>query len=162
MTRRVLFTDYYDFVGGGQQNLLSVFKALDRKRWQPLLALPREGAFADAARALKVPVFVTPMGKARWRLPWQAYPAMRRLRALMREQAVDLVHCNDYPSLKLAVVAAKGLGLPTLYHQQIAVTQRPRSTTGRLMRHHIAKADLVLAVSRNSREALAALGLPAA
>jgi glycosyltransferase involved in cell wall biosynthesis len=162
MTRRVLFTDYYDFVGGGQQNLLSVFKALDRKRWQPLLAVPREGAFADAARALKVPVHVTPMGKARWRLPWQAYPAMRRLRRLMREQAVDLVHSNDYPSHKLAVVAARGLGLPVVYHQQIAVTQRPRSTTGRLMRHHIAKADLILAVSRNSREALAALGLPAA
>jgi glycosyltransferase involved in cell wall biosynthesis len=162
MTRRVLFTDFYDFVGGGQQNLLSVFKALDRKRWQPLLALPREGAFADAARALKVPVFVTPMGKARWRLPWQAYPAMRRLRRLMREQSIDLVHSNDYPSHKLAVVAARGLGLPVVYHQQIAVTQSPRSTTGRLMRHHIAKADLVLAVSRNSREALAALGLPAA
>ena len=108
MTRRVLFTDYYDFVGGGQQNLLSVFKALDRKRWQPLLAVPREGAFADAARALNVPVFVTPMGKARWRLPWQAYPAMRRLRRLMREQAADLVHSNDYPSHKLAAVAARG------------------------------------------------------
>ena len=39
--KRVLFVDYYGFVGGGQQNLLSVFKAMDRKRWTPLLVIPR-------------------------------------------------------------------------------------------------------------------------
>jgi glycosyltransferase involved in cell wall biosynthesis len=86
---------------------------------------------------------------------------MRRLRALMREQSVDLVHANDYPSHKLAVVAAHGLGLPEVYHQQIAVTQRPGSTTGRLMAHHIRKADRILPVSQNSHEALLALGVPA-
>jgi len=157
--RRALFVDYYSFVGGGQQNLLSVFSALDRRRWAPMLALPKEGAFAAAARALGVPVFIAPMGKARWRLPWQAWPAMRRLRALMRQQQVDLVHSNDYPSHKLAVVAAHGLGLPAVYHQQIAVTQKPGSTTGRLMAHHIRKADLVLPVSRNSYDALRGLGV---
>lgn len=158
--RRVLFVDYYAFVGGGQQNLLSVFAALDRRRWQPLLAIPKEGPFAEAARALKVPVFITPMGKARWRLPWQAWPAMRRLRELMRRERVDLVHSNDFPSFKLAAPAARGLGLPTVYHQQIAVTQKPGSSTGWLMRWHLRHADRILAVSRNSHEALAALGLP--
>jgi len=158
--KRILFTDYYAFVGGGQQNLLNVFGALDRKRWQPLLAVNGEGAFAEAARKLKVPVFVVPMKKARWRLAWQAFPAMRRLRALMARERVDLVHANDFPSLKLAVVAAKGLGLPTLYHHQIAVTQRPGSSTGWLLKHYAARADRVLAVSQNGLEALAALGVP--
>lgn len=157
--RRVLFVDYYAFVGGGQQNLLNVFAAMDRRRYSPLLAIPQEGAFADAARALKVPVFIVPMAKARWRLWWQAFPAMRRLRALMREQQVDLVHANDFPSLKLAVVAARGLGLPTVYHQQIAVTQKPGSTTGWLMRWHLRHVDKVLAVSQNSLRALEMLGV---
>jgi glycosyltransferase involved in cell wall biosynthesis len=47
-----------------------------------------------------------------------------------------------------------------LYHQQIAVTQRPGSTTGALMRHHLRHAGRILAVSRNSFEALRALGVP--
>ena len=160
--RRVLYTDYYPFVGGGQQNLLSVFGAMDRKRWSPLLALPKEGAFAAAARALDVPVFISPMAKARWRLPWQAWPAMRRLRGLMAAQRVDLVHANDFPSHKLAVVAARGLGLPEIYHQQIAVTQKPGSTTARLMRFHLRHAARIVAVSQNSLRDLEALGVPRA
>ncbi|MGH7442687.1 MAG: glycosyltransferase, partial [bacterium] len=158
--RRVLYTDYYSFVGGGQQNLLSVFGALDRRRWQPLLAIPKEGPFAEAARGLGVPVFISVMGKARWRRPWSAWPAMQRLRSLMRSENVDLVHANDFPSHKLAVIAARGLGVPELYHQQIAVTQKPGSTTGWLMRFHLRHAARVLAVSKNSLAALEALGVP--
>jgi glycosyltransferase involved in cell wall biosynthesis len=160
--RRVLYTDFYPFVGGGQQNLLSVFGAMDRKRWLPFLAVSKEGAFAAAARALDVPVFITAMDKARWRLPWQAWPAMLRLRALMAGAKVDLVHANDFPSHKLAVVAARGLGLPEIYHQQIAVTQKPGSTTGRLMRFHLRHAARILAVSQNSLRDLEALGVPKA
>jgi glycosyltransferase involved in cell wall biosynthesis len=158
--RRVLYTDYYPFVGGGQQVLLSIFGALDRRRWQPVLALRGEGPFAEAARAADVPVFVSPMGKARWRRPWEAWPAMRRLRALMATQKIDLVHANDFPSHKLAVVAARGLGLPEIYHQHIAVTQKAGSTTGRLMRFHLRHASRIFTVSKNSLRDLGALGVP--
>ena len=158
--KRVLYVDFYSFVGGGQQNLLSVFKALDRQRYTPLLVLPHEGPFADAARALKVPVFISPMGKARWRMLWQAWPAMLRLRKLMREQAVDLVHANCYPANKLAGPAAKPLGIPVLWHKQIAVTQKPGSTTGKLWRHFSRYNAKVLAVSKQGFDGLAALGIP--
>lgn len=158
--KRVLYVDFYSFVGGGQQNLLSVFKAMDRKRYTPLLVLPHEGPFADAARALKVPVFISPMGKARWRLIWQAWPAMRRLRKLMQEQAVDLVHANCYPANKLAGPAAKPLGIPVLWHKQIAVTQKPGSTTGKLWQRFSRYNAKVLAVSKQGFEGLAALGIP--
>ncbi len=158
--KRVLYVDFYSFVGGGQQNLLSVFKAMDRRRYEPLLAIPHDGPFGDAARALGVPVFITPMGKARWRLWWQAWPAMRRLRTLMREQRVDLVHANCYPANKLAGPAAKALGIPVLWHKQIAVTQRPGSTTGKLWRHFSRYNARVLAVSKQGFEGLAALGIP--
>lgn len=158
--KRVLYVDFYSFVGGGQQNLLSVFRAMDRKRYTPLLVLPHEGPFADAARALDVPVFISPMGKARWRLLWQAWPAMRRLRRLMQEQKVDLVHANCYPANKLAGPAAKPLGIPVLWHKQIAVTQRPGSTTGKLWKHFSRYNAKVLAVSKQGFEGLAALGIP--
>ncbi len=158
--KRVLYVDFYSFIGGGQVNLLSVFKAMDRRRFTPLLALPSEGPFAQRARALGVPVFITPMGKARWRRLWEAWPAMRRLRRLMESQRADLVHANCYPAAKLAGPAARPLGLPVLWHKQIAVTQKPGSTTGRLWRHFSGYCGRVLAVSRQGYQGLKALGIP--
>jgi glycosyltransferase involved in cell wall biosynthesis len=158
--RRVLYVDYYSFVGGGQVNLLSVFRAMDRKRYLPLLALPKEGPFADRARELKVPVFIVPMGKARWRWFFEARGASAALQRLMLAQQVSLVHANCYPAAKLAGPAAKSLGLPCLWHKQIAVTQRPGSTTGRLWKFYSRYVDVVLAVSRQGLNGLKALGIP--
>jgi glycosyltransferase involved in cell wall biosynthesis len=159
--RKVLFVDFYAFIGGGQQNLLSVFKAIDRRRWEPLLAIPKEGPFAEAARALKVKVFITPMGKARWRKPWEALPSMERLLAVIRGEDVALVHANCFPANKLAGPAARLAGVPCLWHKQIAVTQRPGSTTGFLWRFYSRYNQRVLGVSRQVVDGMRALGIPA-
>ncbi|MES2201536.1 MAG: glycosyltransferase family 4 protein [candidate division FCPU426 bacterium] len=157
--KKILYADFYSFLGGGQINLLSLFKAMDRQRYSPILVLSKEGPFAQAARALKVPVFFVPMGKARWRRPWEALPAFFRLRRLMAEEKVDLVHCNCYPVNKLAALAARSLGIPSVWHKQIGVTQRPGSSTGALWRFFSRFNDRVLAVSRQGFEALKALGI---
>lgn len=159
MTTKILYVDYYSFVGGGQVNLLSVFKAIDRRRYTPILALPREGEFAQRARALKVPVYIIPMGKARWRWFFEARRASAMLKALMKDEGVGLVHANCYPANKLAGPAAKALGIPCLWHKQIAVTQRPGSTTGRLWKWFSRFDDVVLAVSQQGLRGLKALGI---
>jgi glycosyltransferase involved in cell wall biosynthesis len=158
--RRVLYVDYYSFLGGGQVNLLSVFKALDRKQYEPLLVLPQEGPFAERARALKVSVFIVPMGKARWRWFFSARRASAALKILMLQQRIDLIHANCYPANKLAGPAARALKLPCLWHKQIAVTQKPGSTTGRLWNFYSRFDDVVLAVSQQGFKALQALGIP--
>src|SRR5258708_5327477 len=131
---RVLYVDYYSFVGGGQVNLLSVFKAIDPGRYTPPLVLPRGGPFPDRARALNVPVFIVPMGKARWGWFFAAVRACRALGEIMRREQVGLVHANCYPANKLAGPAARRLGIPCLWHKQIAVTQSASSTTANLWR----------------------------
>jgi glycosyltransferase involved in cell wall biosynthesis len=158
--KNVLYVDFYSFVGGGQVNLLSLFKGINRKRYRPLLALPSEGPFAERARALGVPVFILPMGKARWRRFWEAVPAFFRLRNLMRQQRIVLVHANCYPANKLAGPAANSLGLSCLWHKQIAVTQKPGSSTGWLWKFFSRYNARVLAVSRQGFEGLKALGIP--
>ena len=80
--RKVLYVDYYTTIAGGQMVLLNTFQALDRNRYQPVLALPGEGPFADEARRRGVPVFRVAMKKARWRRPWQAVPAALKTSAL--------------------------------------------------------------------------------
>lgn len=157
--KRVLYVDYYSFLGGGQVNLLSVFKAMDRRQYEPFLVLPQEGPFALRARELKVPVFIVPMGKARWRWFFEAHRAYRALKTLMQEQRIDLVHANCYPANKLAGPAARSLELPCLWHKQIAVTQKPGSTTGKLWQFYSRFDDVVLAVSRQGLAALKALGI---
>lgn len=160
--RRVLYADFYAFVGGAQVNLLSLFGALDRQRYQPLLLLPKEGPFAKRARALGVEVLIEPMGKARWRLFWQAWPAYHSIKALLRRERVELVHANCYPVNKLVGPAAHALGLPAIWHKQIAVTQRPGSTTGALFRYFSRYNTKLLAVSKQGVAGLRALGIPEA
>ncbi len=158
--RRILYADFYAFVGGAQVNLLSLFGALDRRRYQPLLVLPKEGPFATRARALGVEVHIILMGKARWRLFWRAWPTYFALKALLRRERVDLVHANCYPVNKLVAPAARALGIPVIWHKQIAVTQRPGSTTGILFRYFSRFNDKILAVSRQGVQGLRALGIP--
>jgi glycosyltransferase involved in cell wall biosynthesis len=102
------------------------------------------------------------MGKARWRLPWQAWPAYQSLKSLIQRERIGLVHANCYPANKLAAPAAKSLGLPCLWHKQIAVKQKPESTTGRLWRYFSRYNDVVLAVSQQGWQGLKALGIPEA
>lgn len=156
---KILYVDYYSFLGGGQMNLLSLFAGMDRRRFQPLLVLPEEGPFAERARKLKVPVFLAPMGKARWRRFWEAWPAMQALRRIIAGQGVDLVHANCYPANKLAGPAARAQGVPCVWYKQIPVTRG--WTTGKLWRWYSRYDDRILAVSRQVSEGLTALGIPA-
>jgi glycosyltransferase involved in cell wall biosynthesis len=158
--RTVLYVDFHTTLGGGQVVLLNTFKALDRRRYRPVLALPDDGPFAQAARDAGVPVFISPMGKARWRLPWQAWPAARRLERLLRAEGVDLVHANNYPANKLAVVAARRVGIPCLWHKHI-LAKRRGSSTAKLWAFYARFNAVVLGASHTVAASLRDMGLPA-
>jgi glycosyltransferase involved in cell wall biosynthesis len=139
--------------------MLNTFAALDRRRYRPLLAAREEGPFTRKARALGVPVFILPMGKARWRRPWEAVPAVLSLARIAKEQGADLLHANCYPANKLAGPAAWMAGVPCLWHKHI-LAKEPGSSTAWLWRF-FAKADSrVIGVSSKVVASLVKMGLP--
>ncbi|HTB21124.1 MAG TPA: glycosyltransferase [bacterium] len=159
--RRVLYVDYYSSIAGGQVVLLNTFKALDRSRYTPILALPHDGPMVEEARRAGVPVYLVPMKKARWRRPWEAIPATLALAGLIRSQGVELVEANCYPANKLAGPAAWLAGVPCLWHKHI-LARRKGSTTALLWRLYARLNRKVLGASEAVVASLRAMGIPQA
>ncbi len=157
--RTVLYVDYYPTIAGGQVVLLNTFKALDRSRYRPALALPAEGPFAAAARAAGVPVHIVPMRKARWRRPWEALPATLGLARVARSEGADLIEANCYPANKLAAPAARLVGVPCLWRKHV-LARRRGSTTAALWRLYARLDARVVGVSDTVVRSLKDMGIP--
>jgi glycosyltransferase involved in cell wall biosynthesis len=158
--RTVVYVDYHPGIAGGQVVLLQHFKALDPRRYRPVLVLPSEGAFAREARALGVRVHSVAMGKASWRRPWEAWPAARALARILRHEQAALAYANCHPANKLAAVAARLAGIPAVWHKHI-MGRRRFSTTGFLWRLFGRLDRLVITPSQQVLASMQAMGIPA-
>ncbi|MFH0882266.1 MAG: glycosyltransferase family 4 protein [bacterium] len=105
--KRVLFlTLFGDLRRGGQHSLLLLASRMDRSRYEPTVAVPEEGALAEALRehGIETHVFGSwphPLRQA----PWVTLEAAFRLRQLIRQLRPDVIH-TDAPRLAhLAVLA---------------------------------------------------------
>jgi glycosyltransferase involved in cell wall biosynthesis len=119
--RKILYVSTFgNFVGGGEVSLLGVLQNLRRDAFAPHLACGEHGAFADAARALEIPVYQIPMPSIRFHKPFVPLKAIRSLKRCMIENKIDLVHANSSRGALLGGLAAKYLGIPVIWHVRVA------------------------------------------
>ncbi len=110
---RVLFASWYTGLGGGETDLLTLVKALDRSRYEPHLLAPAEGPLPDRWREAGFPVHILPYrGASTWFIPaiWARFPVVGRMTQLLRRQKIDLVQ-SDYHTLPMIAAAARGAGI---------------------------------------------------
>ncbi len=115
--KRILFASWYTGLGGGETDLLNLAAALDKRRYEPHLLVPREGQLTQRWREAGNPVHrLRYRGASTWFLPalWARFPAAGRMRQLLLEQEIDLAH-SDYHSLPLLAPAARQLRLPLVF-----------------------------------------------
>jgi len=120
---------------------------LDRNRFQPAVALPREGSLAERLREHDVAVSVVP-GLERWTGGWQRLTGggvVRRLAAVARDQEATLIHADRGPVVPWGVMLARRTGLPVIG------CIRNRYSEGRTRRYRLPEVDRVIA---NNRAAL--------
>lgn len=112
---RVLFVTAGGARGGAETVLLTLLRRLDRSRVQPLVCCLSQGPIeAELARLDGVEVFAVPVGGFRQvRAGWRT---VRRLRVLIRERTVALVHANGTGAHLYAGVAAWLAGVPAIFH----------------------------------------------
>ena len=111
---RVLFASWYTGLGGGEADLLTLAKALDRSRYEPHLLAPAQGSLPDRWRETGLPVHILPYrGASTWFIPavWARFPVVQRMTELLRRQKIDLVQ-SDYHTLPLIAGAARKAGIP--------------------------------------------------
>jgi glycosyltransferase involved in cell wall biosynthesis len=105
--RTVLYLTLYGTVGGAERTLLQLVSAVDRTRVAPLVVVGSDGPLVPLLRRSGAEVIVEPFPAPplhRLVLPrilWQELRAALRLRRLVRERAIHLVHCGDLLGLLL-------------------------------------------------------------
>jgi len=115
----LLLANFANLVGGGEESLLGLAAALDRRRLRVVGAVPAEGAVAERLRELDVPVRVVPLPPVRpWTLPAMGL-AWWRLRRLLVRERVALVHAHGSRGALYAGLAVRGLDVPMLWHVRI-------------------------------------------
>src|SRR5262245_60805509 len=121
--RRILYVQPNNEVGGSDIALLRTIAVLDRARYTPLVVLPDDGPMSAPLREAGAELHFAPMKQLRT-LPSASYqgsylaaivPTVRRLRALIAEQQVALVHTNSLYCL-YGGWAARLAGCPHLWH----------------------------------------------
>ncbi|MEZ5353951.1 MAG: glycosyltransferase family 4 protein [Bryobacteraceae bacterium] len=134
---RILYLDYTNNIGlgGGQRSLSLLVRNLDRERYEPLIAAPPGERMLELIGE-DVRRFELPLGssfralsrdEAGWsRLPaaaFSAWPAVRLVRRLVREQRVALIHANNLKMLLLAAAACPRL--PRFWHVRDIFPAKP-------------------------------------
>jgi glycosyltransferase involved in cell wall biosynthesis len=116
----LLLANFPDVVGGGEESLLGLAAALDRRRHRVLGSVPAEGEVASRLRALGVPVSAVPLPRLRpWTMPGVVV-GLWRLRALLARERVVLVHAHGSRGALYAGLAARTLGIPLVWHVRVA------------------------------------------
>ena len=97
---RILYVDHAPEMGGAERSLLYLMKALDRSRFEPVLACPPDSPLATEAAAAGILVAPLPLPQVK-RAPWSAAPAylagVWRLAAFHTSTFVDRV-TTDFES----------------------------------------------------------------
>jgi glycosyltransferase involved in cell wall biosynthesis len=120
----LLMANFADAVGGGEESLLALAARLDRDRVRPIASVPAEGEMAERLRALGVPVTVLPLPPLR---PWTvlaASQALRRVRDVLDQARVALVHAQGPRGALYAGLAVRGRPVPLVWHARTADPDR--------------------------------------
>lgn len=164
MARRVLFLHPTEGRYGADRQLLHLVRGLDRRRFEPLVALPGRGPLSDELEAAGVRVsrvrplaclrrdLLTPRGMAETltRLAGD----LRRLGRLAREAKVEIVHSNSSIVLSGQAVAAVAGARHVMHVREIwpGGEGAMERALWPVLRRRILRADAVLCVSEAAAE----------
>ena len=129
-------------MGGVQFSTLYLAQLLDPALWQPVVVCPEDGNLPDACRRLGIEVLILPQPRLRStsfrvgndvRLPnpaawvWDAVAMLetaRRVRAFLKQARAELVVTKGLFSHFYGGLAARTLGIPSIWHVQDFISER--------------------------------------
>ena len=114
---KILYVNHETQCGGAEHSLLTLLRGLDRERFEPHLACSMEGPLTDRARECDTEIHLVPMlfqGKLEKLLGLGR--ATLRLRRLIRQTGIQLVHTNSIIAGYCGVLAAKLCSVPSIWH----------------------------------------------
>ena len=152
--QRILYVQPNNEVGGSDLALLRMVEALDQDYYQAFVALPGDGPMTERLRAAGATVRFVPMMQLRT-LPSPSYQArylarfwlsVWRLRRVIRQDRIDLVHTNSLYCL-YAGFAARAARVRHLWHIREIPPAIPVARPA-LARMVLALSDMVVAMTQ--------------
>ena len=159
MKPAILFLEQQSWRGGAQCVLEEVL-SLVAGTYEPVVAFPQDGPFAEQLRRSGLEVLLLPLGNYRSgrkgvaetlafgpRSLWCAF----RLARIIKEKRMRCVYINGPRWLPAGVLAARLAGVPSLFHLHLCLTRRADIL---LTAHAAAAAHRILACSQTAADVL--------
>lgn len=171
---RILFIDHgAKLVGGGQVNILSFIRYMDKCRFEPIVLTSKENSFTSGARRLGVRVEIMPFpdnltSAYRSKLSLGLFKIFGyligtmtlviRLNRFVRLNKIDLIHPCDNVSRVAGGLVARMRGIPTVCH---ITDDLDDAFANRILRYIILHTmDAILPVSNKVAEFFKVAGAP--
>ncbi len=145
----ILWVDLEPRWRGGQNQALLALEGLRARGHSAELLAREDGALAGRARARAIPVHGVGRGAPRW-------SAARRLRRLLAERRIDLVHANEAHALTAAWLARVHRQVPLVAARRVVFPLQKSALA--LARYRAAQR--IIAISHRVADVVLATGLP--
>ena len=128
--KKVIFAEYFSFVGGGQAVLINLIKGL-RKEYEAEVLLMQEGPFEKLLKdnRIKYTVLRAPE-KPRYRYFFKYFRFAKTAHEYLKKSGASLLYGNGFLSVKLLALPAFFAGIPVIWHKHIIVNKKPLSYFG--------------------------------
>lgn len=150
MPHRILYVDHAPVYGGAETALVRLATALDRRRYEPHIALgpcpEMERILASAGLSYRV-LALRALNRRDWRAVPSAGVSILALRAFALRQRVDLIHTNTLRTHMLGAVAAPAARRPLIW------TLHDLTCPPQVFRLLHARATAIICVSQTIRDA---------
>lgn len=121
MVRRILYiSNTGKIIGGGEFSLLNLVNNLDKKRFEPLVAVPGEGDFTDKLKKADIPYVFINLPTIRSLRIDMIFLSVFRLIMIIKKQKINLVHANGSRAMLIGGLAARLAGPPCIWHLRVA------------------------------------------
>lgn len=112
----ILYLHEASQVSGAENSLFNLAVRLDPRKFRPVFICPGSGEFADKLR--NAGIKVCPLDFPRVRGMVGVFPAMNRIKSVIREEKISLLHSNSIRAHIYAALSARAFGLPVIWHQR--------------------------------------------
>jgi len=139
--QKILFVNHTGMVSGAERVLLVILDHLDRTRYEATVACPPETQLAQLVESRGIRFASLPHVRARF--TWNPFRLARYFRSYfnsIREfrqspelRTADIIHANSVRAGLLATFAARGMGVPVIWHVHDTLKTHPISSVIRFV-----------------------------
>ncbi|MBL7196675.1 MAG: glycosyltransferase [Candidatus Omnitrophica bacterium] len=118
---RILYVENFsEIIGGGQISLLALLEKLDKELFNPIVVCPSRGSLPEALKRLNIEIKIIEMHRLKRFSILNVVKSILRIRKLIREKNIDLIHSNGSRACFYAGIAARLERIPLVWHVRIA------------------------------------------